>query len=166
MSFETVESISAYIEKLEKQKKLIELRDEQVNKVLAVINHFAEVLTLAQRRQIANAIGASSLSKEAPKTQTGKTTVTKTVVKKETKKGRKLGKVAPRYQIPGGLTWTGRGRTPNEFAAWSSTAAGKAWHKANPDEKYPGVEGAAKATKKVMKKRGAKKSAKKVATKA
>ena len=162
MSFETVESINAHIKELEKQKKLIELRDEQVDKVLAVLNHFASVLTPEQRRKIVKAAGATK-SVAAPTTKrAGKTTATKTVAKKAARKGRKLGKVAPRYQIPGGLTWTGRGMTPNAFAAWSSTAAGKAWHKANPDEKYPGVEGAAKPTKKVAKKRGAKK----VATKA
>lgn len=157
MSFETVESIDNYIAKLEQQKKLIEQRDGQVDKVLAVLNHYAQVLTPAQRQRIAKAIGATSLSDAPPKKRAGTQTAKKTAAKKASRKGRKLGKVAPRYQIPGGATWTGRGRTPTGFAAWSSTAAGKAWHKANPGEKYPGVEGAAKATKKVSKKQGAKK---------
>jgi len=42
-----------------------------------------------------------------------------------TRKGRKLGKVKPKYRNPGdpGQTWTGRGKRPRWFAA--ALAAGK-----------------------------------------
>lgn len=37
-------------------------------------------------------------------------------------------KVKPKYRLPGGITWTGRGRTPKAFMEWQ---------KANPGKDYP-----------------------------
>ncbi|WP_430544405.1 H-NS family nucleoid-associated regulatory protein [Stenotrophomonas rhizophila] len=92
-------------------------------------------------------------------------------------KGRKLGSVAPKYRLPTGETWTGRGLSPKVFAAWAKTADGRAWAKAHPESKFPPAEGsvksannqakkAVKAARKILKKPAkralTKKSAKKV----
>lgn len=53
-------------------------------------------------------------------------------------KGAKAGTVvAPKYQLPTGETWAGRGQPHKAFSAWSNTAEGRAWRKANPDQKFP-----------------------------
>lgn len=49
----------------------------------------------------------------------------KTAKKASKLKGRKLGKVPPKYQLPSGKTWTGRGRMPVEFAEWQKENPGK-----------------------------------------
>lgn len=45
--------------------------------------------------------------------------------------------VAPKYQLPTGETWAGRGQPHKAFSAWSNTAEGRAWRKANKDQKFP-----------------------------
>lgn len=156
MALTTLKSLNAEIRQLEGQKKLVEKRDGEVPKALAVLQRYAKVLTPAQRRQIAKIVGESveARSARAPR------------VSKSSLKGRKLGAVAPKYRLPTGETWTGRGLSPKAFSAWAKSAAGKAWAKANPDAKFPpadGVKVAAPVVKKAAKK--ATKVAKKVARK-
>ena len=141
---------------MEEQKKLVEKRDGEVPKALAVLQRYAKVLTPAQRRQVAKIVGETveATSARAPN------------VSKSSLKGRKLGAVAPKYRLPTGETWTGRGLSPKAFSAWAKSAAGKAWAKANPDVKFPpagGAKVAAPVVKKAAKK--ATKVAKKVARK-
>lgn len=62
-------------------------------------------------------------------------------------KGRKLGSVAPKYRLPTGETWTGRGLSPNVFTAWPKSAEGRAWTKANPDARFPAAGGTNEASK-------------------
>ncbi|PTS71999.1 histone-like nucleoid-structuring protein [Stenotrophomonas sp. HMWF022] len=168
MALTTLKSLDAEIKQLEAQKKLVEKRDGEVPKALAVLQKYAKVLTPAQRRQVAKLIGrgveveASGPAKAA----------------KAPSKARKLGKVAPKYRLPDGATWTGRGLTPKVFAAWLKSAEGKAWSAANPGERFPAAgekRTATKVVKKVAKKTGkaapkvkkasARKVAKKVARK-
>lgn len=157
MGLTTLQSIDAEIKQLEAQRKLIEKRDGEVPKALAVLQKYAKVLSTAQRRQVAKLIGETLDDKpaRAPKAAPA------------SRKGRKLGKVAPKYRLPTGETWAGRGLTPKAFAAWAKSAEGKAWAQANPGRKFPSADGAtnvpAKATRKVAK--GAKKAARKVVKK-
>lgn len=160
MALTTLKSLNAEIKQLEAQKKLVEKRDGEVPKALAVLQRYAKVLTPAQRRQVAKIIGETV---DAP---SGRTAATP----KGPLKGRKLGSVAPKYKLPTGETWTGRGLSPKAFSAWAKSAAGKAWAKANPDAKFPPADGAKvaapvvkKAAKKAMK--VAKKVARKTVTK-
>ncbi|QHB72506.1 H-NS histone family protein [Stenotrophomonas sp. 364] len=156
MALTTLKSLNAEIKQLEAQKKLVEKRDGEVPKALAVLQRYAKVLTPAQRRQVAKIIGETV---DAP---SGRTAATP----KGLLKGRKLGSVAPKYKLPTGETWTGRGLSPKAFSAWAKSAAGKAWAKANPDAKFPPADGgkvAAPVVKKAAKK--AMKVAKKVARK-
>ena len=158
MALTTLQSINAEIKQLEAQRKLVEKRDGEVPKALAVLQKYAKVLSPAQRRQVAKLIGETldNPPARAPKSAAG------------SRKGRKLGKVAPKYRLPTGETWAGRGLTPKAFAAWAKSAEGKAWAQANPGSKFPPAIGAtkapAKATKKVAK--AVKKPAKQVAKKA
>lgn len=160
MALTTLKSLNAEIKQLEAQKKLVEKRDGEVPNALAVLQRYAKVLTPAQRRQVAKIIGETV---DAP---SGRTAATP----KGPVKGRKLGSVAPKYKLPTGETWTGRGLSPKAFSAWAKSAAGKAWAKANPDAKFPPADGAKvaapvvkKAAKKAMK--VAKKVARKTVTK-
>jgi len=146
MAFTTLKSLDAEIKQLEAQKKLVEKRDGEVPKALAVLQRYAKVLTPAQRRQVAKLIGEAidTQPARAPKAATGSL------------KGRKLGKVAAKYRLPSGETWAGRGLTPKAFTAWAKSADGKAWAKANPGDKFPPAAGAvtkssAKAVNKVTK---------------
>ncbi|KAG1386211.1 hypothetical protein G6F59_016977 [Rhizopus arrhizus] len=86
------------------------------------------------------------------------------------RKGRKLGKVAPKYRRPTGETWAGRGLAPKVFTAWAKSTEGKAWAQANPGAKFPSADGAVKkaparvaqkAVKKLAKNAVAKKASKK-----
>lgn len=157
MALTTLKSLDAEIKQLEAQKKLVEKRDGEVPKALAVLQRYAKVLTPAQRRQVARIVGETI---EATSARARK-------VSKSSLKGRKLGAVAPKYRLPTGETWTGRGLSPKAFSAWAKSAAGKAWAKANPDAKFPPADGAkvaAPVVKKAAKK--AMKVAKKVARKA
>ncbi|MCF7221019.1 H-NS family nucleoid-associated regulatory protein [Marilutibacter chinensis] len=163
MALTTLQSINAEIKNLEAQRKLVEKRDGEVPKALAVLQKFAKVLSPAQRRQVAKIIGETLDNKpaRAPKAAPA------------SRKGRKLGMVAPKYRLPTGETWAGRGLTPKAFAAWAKSAEGKAWAQANPGAKFPPASGAvkkapAKAVKKAAKaaKKTVKKPAKKVAKKA
>jgi DNA-binding protein H-NS len=160
MAFTTLKSLDAEIKQLEAQKKLVEKRDGEVPKALAVLQRYAKVLTPAQRRQVAKLIGETidTPPARAPKAGTGPL------------KGRKLGKVAAKYRLPSGETWAGRGLTPKAFATWAKSADGKAWAKANPGAKFPPADGAVtksptsavkKVTKAVKKPRKAVKKASK-----
>lgn len=159
MALTTLQSINAEIKQLEAQKKLVEKRDGEVPKALAVLQKYAKVLSPAQRRQVAKLIGETIDTKptRAPKAAS------------VTRKGRKLGKVAPKYRLPSGETWAGRGLAPKVFTAWAKSADGKAWAQANPGAKFPPASGAtkapAKATKKVAKTKATGKAVKKPATK-
>lgn len=156
MALTTLKALNAEIKQLEAQKRLVEKRDGEVPKALAVLQRYAKVLTPAQRRQVAKIIG------ETVMVPSGRTAT----ASKGPLKGRKLGSVAPKYRLPSGETWTGRGLSPKAFSAWAKSAAGKAWAKTNPDAKFPPADGAkvaAPAVKKAAKK--ATKVAKKVARK-
>lgn len=158
MALTTLQSINAEIKQLEAQRKLVEKRDDEVPKALAVLQKYAKVLSPAQRRQVAKIIGETLDNKPERAAK----------VAPASRKGRKLGKVAPKYRLPTGETWAGRGLTPKAFATWAKSADGKAWAQANPGSKFPSADGAVKkAPVKAVKKaaKGAKKAAKKTVKK-
>lgn len=161
MALTTLKSLNAEIKQLEAQKKLVEKRDGEVPKALAVLQRYAKVLSPAQRRQVAKIAG------ETVEVQSRRTAATP----KGSLKGRKLGSVAPKYRLPSGETWTGRGLSPKVFTAWAKSGEGRAWAKAHPDAKFPAAEGSVKSASKPAKKaakaakKGIKKPAKRAATK-
>ena len=138
MALTTLQSIQAEIQQLEARKKLVEKRDNDVPKALAILQTYAQVLTPAQRRQVARIMGDTVDQVAAPRAPT--------------KAKKSTGKVAPKYKLATGETWTGRGRTPLAFVAWGKSADGKAWRKANVDQQYPAAAGAATAANKPVKK--------------
>lgn len=164
MALTTVQSIDAEIRQLEAQKKLVEKRDTEVPKAMGVLKRYAKVLSPAQRRQVAKIIGDAT--DDAPRAARKP---------RAAKKARVLGKVPPKYRLPTGETWTGRGLAPKAFAAWTKSANGKAWTKAHPEAKYPPAgrapakaltpKASKKATRKTVKRSG-KRTAKKAAKKA
>lgn len=137
MALTTLKSLNAEIKLLEAQKKLVERRDGEVPKALAVLQRYAKVLTPAQRRQLAKLMGETvePLPRRAADASKGPL------------KGRKLGSVAPKYRLPTGETWTGRGLSPKVFTAWAKSAEGRAWTKANPGAKFPAAGGTNEASK-------------------
>lgn len=149
MALTTLQSIQAEIQQLEARKKLVEKRDNDVPKALAILETYASVLTDVQRRKVAKIIGevvAPAVGRPA----------------KKASKVKKGGKVPPKYQLATGEAWTGRGRTPLAFVAWSE---------AHPGKDYPAAPGAApakvkKAGKKVASNAPSKKAGKKVVKKA
>ncbi|NWF32316.1 H-NS histone family protein [Stenotrophomonas sp. SAM-B] len=159
MALTTLKSLNAEIKQLEAQKKLVEKRDGEVPKALAVLQKYAKVLSPAQRRQVAKLIGETIDAKPARAAEAAP----------GPRKGRKLGKVAPKYRLPTGETWAGRGLAPKAFTAWAKSAEGKAWAQANPGAKFPLAGGTVKkAPAKAAKKTGkpVKKAARKAAKKA
>jgi len=154
LALTTLKSLNAEIKQLEAQKKLVEKRDGEVPRALAVLQRYAKVLTPAQRRQAAKIIGETV---EAPSGGTAATP-------KGPLKGRKLGSVAPKYRLPSGETWTGRGLSPKTFTAWAKSGEGRAWLKAHPESKFPPAERSVKSTSKPAKKIE-KKPAKRASTK-
>jgi DNA-binding protein H-NS len=163
LALTTLKSLNAEIKQLEAQKRLVEKRDGEVPKALAVLQKYAKVLSPAQRRQVARLIGETIDAKPARAAKAAADPL----------KGRKLGKVAPKYRLPTGETWAGRGLAPKAFTAWAKSAEGKAWAQANPGAKFPPAGGTvkkahAKAAKKAGKlvKKAARKAVKKPAKKA
>lgn len=172
MALTTLKSLNAEIKQLEAQKKLVEKRDGEVPKALAVLQKYAKVLSPAQRRQVAKLIGETIDAKPARAAKAAAGPL----------KGRKLGKVAPKYRLPTGEAWAGRGLAPKAFTAWARSAEGKAWAQANPGSKFPSADGTVKkapakaakpvkkaaqrAVKKLAKKAVAKKASKKASKKA
>ncbi|TBV69782.1 H-NS family nucleoid-associated regulatory protein [Pseudoxanthomonas winnipegensis] len=146
MPLDTPDEIDQQIARLNERKNLVVQRDKDVPAALATLKAYAEVLTAAQRKQVAQLIG-EAVDSSTPKAP-GKTA-----------NKRSTGKVAAKYQLTTGETWTGRGRTPLAFVAWAKSAEGKAWRKANPDQQWPPAPGAATAATKPVKK-AAKKAAK------
>lgn len=153
MVLNSLKSIDAEIRQLEARKKLVEKRDEAVANALAVLKKYADVLTRAQRRQI-----------EAITADAGDGRTTK--VKRATRKRGRSGKVAPKFQLPSGETWSGRGLRPRSFVAWEKSAEGKAWRQAHAGERFPLIAGSVppdKVRRKAAAKRVSTKSVKKVA---
>ncbi|ALN60832.1 virulence regulator [Lysobacter enzymogenes] len=132
MALTTLQSIDAEIKQLEAQKKLVEKRDSEVPKAIEVLQRYAKVLTPAQRRKLAK-ISGSGLDADAK-------------APARASRARKIGKVAPKYRLPTGETWTGRGRTPIAFVAWETGAEGKAWRKTNKGGRFPAIDGASAKT--------------------
>lgn len=171
MALTTLKSLNAEIKQLEAQKKLVEKRDGEVPKALAVLQKYSKVLTPAQRRQVAKLIGEAIEATPANPAPSPK-------APKSPLKGRKLGKIAPKYRLPTGETWAGRGLAPTVFAAWAKSPEGRAWAKANPSAKFPPADGTVtksptkaakkvtKAVKKASKAKTARKAVKKSAKKA
>ncbi|MEN5266777.1 H-NS family nucleoid-associated regulatory protein [Stenotrophomonas sp. TWI587] len=153
MALTTLKSLNAEIKQLEAQKKLVEKRDGEVPKALAVLQRYAKVLSPAQRRQVAKIAG------DTVEVQSGRAIA----ALRGPMKGRKLGSVAPKYRLPTGETWTGRGLSPKVFTAWAKSAEGRTWSKAHPESKFPPAEGSLKPSRKPEKK--ATKAAKKVVRK-
>ncbi|OBU58242.1 histone-like nucleoid-structuring protein [Stenotrophomonas maltophilia] len=130
MSLTTLKSLNAEIKQLEAQKELVERRDGEVPQALAVLKKYAKVLTAAQCRQLNKIIVASVGASVVGAAKSAGSPV----------KGRSLGRVAPKYRLPTGETWTGRGLQPKVFGAWANSAEGKAWRAANQGEKYPSAD--------------------------
>ncbi|MEI2260008.1 H-NS histone family protein [Stenotrophomonas indicatrix] len=154
MALTTLKSLDAEIKQLEAQKKLVEKRDSEVPQVLAVLQKYSRVLTTAQRRQLAKLVGSAGDADAVAPVRAAKPSKS-SKSSKSSAKGRTLGKVAPKYRLPTGETWTGRGLTPKVFTAWAKSAEGKAWSAANVGEKYPAassVKPQAKVGKAVLKK--------------
>ncbi|PAM64441.1 histone-like nucleoid-structuring protein [Stenotrophomonas maltophilia] len=148
MALTTLKSLDAEIKQLEAQKKLVEKRDSEVPQAIAVLQKYSKVLTAAQRRQLAKLVGSAGDADAVAPVRAARPS-------KSSVKGRTLGKVAPKYRLPTGETWTGRGLTPKVFTAWAKSAEGKAWSAANVGEKYPAASSGkqqAKVGKAVVKK--------------
>jgi len=127
----SLQAIDAEIRQLEAQKALLETRDTEVPQALVVLQKFAALLTHAQRQQIARLIQAEPAA--AGRARGAGT-------------GGKRGPVAPKYALPTGELWTGRGRTPTAFVAWEKSADGKAWQKANEGQRFPPAPGSEAAS--------------------
>lgn len=146
----TTREIDLQIRRLEEQKKLIAERDSVIPAAIETLAKFAAVLTPAQRRKVAGLVADDGVP--AAK-----------ATKKATKK-RAGAKVPPKYRLPTGEEWTGRGRTPKAFVSWPRTKAGREWARENPGEKYPPADGTSTPAAPVAK-APARKAGKKVATK-
>lgn len=165
----TAREIDAQIKRLQDRKALIAERDRAVQPAIDTLAKYADVLTPAQRRKVAKLIASDGA--EAPASKQARKAGKKAAKKTGTKK------VAPKFQLPTGELWTGRGRMPKVFATWARSRAGREWAKENPEAKFPAPGGAPaaatapvkKATKKAAKKvvkKGAKKAVKKAGKRA
>ena len=107
----SAKELDALINQAKKRKTTLTKR-----KPLAVVRQKLSALARAEGYSIAELFGAGSPAKPAP-ASAGKRTSTK---------GRKLGKVAPKYRNPANPaeTWAGRGQQPKWLAA--ETGKGRA----------------------------------------
>ena len=105
----SAKELDALINQAKKRKSTLTKR-----KPLAVVRQKLTALARAEGYSIAELFGAGSSAKPAPAAAPGKRTSTK---------GRKLGKVAPKYRNPANPaeTWAGRGQQPK----WLALETGK-----------------------------------------
>ncbi|MFZ7095495.1 histone-like nucleoid-structuring protein [Luteimonas dalianensis] len=162
---------TADAKKLEREIARLE-RDAAKGKfpeVMATLNDYAKHFSESQKRRIVASLGLDDVA-AAPTKRGGKAAAGKG-------KG-SAGTVPPKFMLPDGTTWAGRGQIHKAFAAWGRSAEGRQWRKDNPGEKWPSnpnapagntvaKKAAKKATKKPAKKTTAKRpAAKKTAKKA
>jgi DNA-binding protein H-NS len=115
------------LKKLEEQEAtlLVEEASSAFLQVSELLSRFGQHFTAKQKADIAAQAGGSNAASVRPKKVDGP--------KKQ---------VAPKYWLPHTHeTWSGRGRTPRNFAAWEGTAAYKDWKSKHPDEKFPKFPG-------------------------
>lgn len=144
----TSREIDMQIRRLQERKALIAERDSAVQPAIETLIKYADVLTPAQRRKVARLVADDGIQQAMPNR-----------AKKAPKKA--AAKVAPKYQLPTGELWSGRGRMPNAFATWARSRAGRSWAKENPDAKFPPADGSAAASAPAPLKKVAKKAGKK-----
>lgn len=119
---------TADAKKLEREIARLE-RDAAKGKfpeVMATLNVYAKHFSESQKRRIVASLGLDDAS-AAPAKRTTKAT---------SGKGSQT-TIAPKYILPDGTTWAGRGQTHKSFAAWGRSVEGRQWRKDNPGEKWP-----------------------------
>lgn len=131
MGLTSIQEINAEIRRLEAQKKIVATRDREIGRALAILSKYADVLTTTQRRQATKIANGNKVAKSSALSK---------------KAGRKLGKVPPKYRLPTGETWAGRGLTPKVFLAWEKSPEGKAWSRANAGDRFPPAGGSTPAS--------------------
>lgn len=120
-----------------------------------VVGTYAPFLSDDQRQELAGLLRKSSAGKP----------VAGATAKKSGRKTNAGATLVPKYQLPTGETWAGRGRPHAAFVAWLKTSEGRTWKKAHPGENYPAFTGTKPATKKAAKKSPAKQAGKRAARK-
>lgn len=157
---------TADVRKLEREIARLE-RDAAKGKfpeVMATLNDYAKHFSESQKRRIVASLGLDDVA-VAPAKRGAKSAAA----------GRgkgSAGTVAPKFMLPDGTTWAGRGVVHKAFAAWGRSAEGRQWRKDNPGQKWPsnpnapaGSTVAKKASKKSAKKTTAKRAGAKKAVK-
>lgn len=155
---------TANAKKLEREIARLE-RDAAKGKfpeVMATLNDYAKYFSESQKRRIVASLGLDDVA-AAP---------TKRGAKSAAAGKGNAGTVPPKFMLPDGTTWAGRGVTHKAFAAWGRSAEGRQWRKDNPGQKWPsnpnapaGNPVAKKAAKKASKKAAKKATAKRPAAK-
>jgi DNA-binding protein H-NS len=155
---------TADAKKLEREIARLE-RDAAKGKfqeVMATLNDYAKHFSESQKRRIVASLGLD----DVPAAQT------KRAAKSASAGKGSAGTVPPKFMLPDGTTWAGRGQIHKAFAAWGRSAEGRQWRKDNPGEKWPsnpnapaGMTVAKKASKKAAKKTTAKRAGAKKAVK-
>jgi len=142
------------------------------------VQHFGD----DHKRQIRIALGEDTVERLTPaaKGKRGSPRGSKNTAPKAAKSGRGTNPI-PKFRLPDGTEWNGKGRAPSsEFTAWSKSAAGKdwakknttgfdwplnpEWAKANPGKVKAEAKKAAKTVAKPAVKKAAKTPAKKAST--
>jgi len=91
-----------------------------VEDLVAKIQKHGDLFSTAQRNRIQRALGVPSATKKAGGSKESGGTMT------------------PKYLLPGGDAWAGRGRVKSSYLQWEKSAAGKAWKKLKPrTERFP-----------------------------
>lgn len=157
---------TADAKKLEREIARLE-RDAAKGKfpeVMATLNDYAKHFSESQKRRIVASLGLDDVA-IAPAKRGAKSAAA------GTGKG-SAGTVPPKFMLPDGTTWAGRGQVHKAFAAWGRSAEGRQWRKDNPGQKWPsnpnapaGSTVAKKAAKKASKKPAKKTTAKRPAAK-
>ncbi|WP_099562354.1 H-NS family nucleoid-associated regulatory protein [Stenotrophomonas maltophilia] len=121
-------AIAAQKQKLLEELKKLEQQEHDERKseaesaytnIIGLLEEFGPFFELKQRNEIVRQAGGS---------------------KKITSNNTARAEVLPKFQLPSGETWTGRGRTPTAFVAWAESEKGKKWIEANPDQKWPPIK--------------------------
>lgn len=127
----SLESIASARAKLQQELQALEQQESQLREeattaafeqVRSILAEFASHFSARQKAELTSMVAVAAPGRGVSKSE-----------KRE---------VAPKYWLPHTQeTWSGRGRTPRNFAAWEGTAAYKEWKSRHPDEKFPKFPG-------------------------
>lgn len=93
----------------------------EISSAITTLTSYSQYVSAEHKKEIADLLGLGVGAKRAKGAST---------------KGSGV-KLPPKFQIPNGDKWVGRGALSKSFKEWAESAEGKKWRKDNPGQDWP-----------------------------